>query len=45
MDYESLLITHIVTDADGSLKIMKSEVFLDSKVQLEIEAIMVTAKK
>jgi len=33
--YEMLLIVHIVTDEDGSLKIKKTEDFMDSKVYLE----------
>ena len=31
INYESIPIAHIVTDADGSLKIKQAEAFLDSK--------------
>ena len=33
-----MLIAHIVTDDDGSLKMKKVEVFLDSKTQADLEA-------
>jgi len=38
--HESLLIAHIVTDEDGSLKIKKAEDFMDSKAYLEFAQAM-----
>ena len=44
---ESIMIDHIVTDEDGSLKIKQVEEFTDSKVHLDfIQAVIAaTAKK
>ena len=35
MDYESIYITEIVTDEDGSLKFKRFEEFSDSKTEFE----------
>ena len=32
---ESFFVEHVVTDADGSLKVKETEEFTDSKTQLE----------
>jgi hypothetical protein len=43
---ESIFITHIVTDEDGSLKINKLEEFTDSKAELDfVEAIAAAGAK
>ena len=36
VDRESIYITHIATDEDGSLKIMEFEEFTDSQVYLSL---------
>jgi hypothetical protein len=41
--HESLIIVHIATDADGSLKIKKIEDFFDTKVYLEFKQAMTAA--
>ena len=38
--HESIFIVHIVTDDDGSLKIMEIDDFRDSKVYLELRQSM-----
>jgi hypothetical protein len=40
MSREAILISHIVTDDDGSLKIIKIEDFIDSKAHMESMAAM-----
>jgi hypothetical protein len=47
MNRESIIIVHIVSDEDGSLKIKKYEEFTDSKAELDyVQAIAAaTAKK
>ena len=43
---ESILITHFVTDEDGSLKIKQVEEFTDSKVELDFtQAVAARAKE
>jgi hypothetical protein len=41
--HENLYIVHIVTDADGSLKVKKIEDFFDTKVYLEFKQGMAAA--
>ena len=45
MDREVLIIAHIVTDEDGSLKIVKIEEFTDSKTEHELYQAIAAAKK
>jgi hypothetical protein len=40
---ESILIVHLVTDEDGSLKAIKMEEFTDSKLELEFVQAAVAA--
>jgi hypothetical protein len=43
---ESIIITHIVADEDGSLKIIRGEEFTDSKAELEfVQALTARAEK
>ena len=44
MDRESILIGHIVTDEDGSLKIKHMEEFTDSKAFLDFVQAVTAAK-
>ena len=41
---ESIYITHIAADEDGSLKIMESEEFTDSQVYLDFSQAATEAK-
>lgn len=40
---ESIIIAHIVTDEDGSLKIKQVEEFMDSKAHLDFVQAIATA--
>lgn len=44
MTYEAIIIAHIVTDEDGSLKIKQIEEFVDSKSFLDSMQAFVAAK-
>jgi hypothetical protein len=41
---ESIFVTHIVTDEDGSLKIKKFEEFTDSKAELDFAQALAAAR-
>ena len=45
INYEMIVITHIVTDTNGSLKIKQVEVFVDSKTHLGLEAMRISSAK
>ena len=44
MNRESIIIVHIVSDEDGSLKIKKYEEFTDSKAELDFVQAIVAAR-
>jgi hypothetical protein len=44
MNRESVVITHIVSDEDGSLKIKKIEDFTDSKAELDFVQAIAAAR-
>lgn len=44
VEQESIYITHIVTDEDGSLKIVLLEVFADSQVYVDLFRVAAEAK-
>jgi hypothetical protein len=44
MNRESIVITHIVSDEDGSLKIKKIEDFTDSKAELDFVQAIAAAR-
>ena len=45
INFETILTAHIVTDTDGSLKIKRIEVFIDSKTYLELETVRAVSAK
>ena len=45
MNIESIYITDIVTDEDGSLKVKQMEEFIDSKAYLDFHQAVVAAQK
>ena len=42
--YEAMYIIHFVTDDDGSLKIIRSDEFADSKVYSDVHQALAVAK-